>query len=282
MTSSSHGVLKGAMGSSNSSLQLLHYNQTAVSTIDDTKDSAESFTLSSSGSTETLTERNIGNSIQEHLSTGSGISGGHLCSIKQDSLQGNSHSTSSLCQNGSNHSSTNEKLLEYDDSIRELRRTKTKYTRVTSEGFTALINVATENFRALDRWMEALTSPQQHLSVSSISTCWLSQIDRDRVTALERSIKQRETELRFNDTRMQELLEHMHMSIDGAEKLLLAIKNNLKELTENHKRNVWYLDDTMTSYMRELQLAKRNLYIGDDYGETTIDRETTVDHEGAY
>lgn len=145
-----------------------------------------------------------------------------------------------------------------------------------------MINVATENFWALDRWMEALTSPQQHLSVSSISTCWLSQIDRDRVTALERLIKQRETELRFNDTRMQELLEHMHMSIDGAEKSLLAIKNNLKELTENHTRNVWYLDDTMTSFMRELQLAKRNLDIGDDYGDTSINRETTVDHEGAY
>lgn len=285
MANGSSVVLKDIIEPSlKTSLRSQHYNQTALSSIDENiNDSTESLSIPSSESTETLAEGNVVNHRQEPLSIGSGISDETptLCAIKQDSLQSNSH----LHHNGSNQPRSKEKLLGYNDSIRETRRAKAPITRVTSEGFTALKNLVEENFRIMSHRVEACHLQQQHLSASSIPSSLLShrcQIESDYITMLERSMRQMETEIKFYDTRMQQMLEHMQATVDSYEKLLLVTKTDLRELSKKNKQDVWYLDDMMTDFKRQLQPVKRNGQFEDDYGDTSIYSEQTIDHEEAY
>jgi ABC-type phosphate transport system auxiliary subunit len=327
MINGSPGFLKGTIASSSkTSLRSpRHSNQSTLSNIDDdVEDSTESFSLPSSGSAATLAEKSLLHCRQEPL--GSGISDGlpTLRAIKREPLQSNlpstplgrdfkeSYSSSPLHQNDPHQCGTSEELLEYEDSIRELRRANTRVTKVTSEGFTALKKIVTENFRILSHRLEALTLQQQHLqlqqqdlSACSISTSSLShhsQIDSDRITMLEQLVKQLAKQTEFRDQLVQQSLERVQIHIEDVEKELLAmaedmaeatktgtitsekltkeateqvqtLKKDLEELTDKFKRDVWYLDDVMTDFERQLRLVKRKVHIEDDYGDTSSDGE---------
>lgn len=95
-------------------------------------------------------------------------------------------------------------------------------------------------------------------------------------------MRQMETEIKFYDTRMQQTLEHMQATVDSYEKLLLVTKTDLRELSKKNKQDVWYLDDMMTDFKRQLQPVKRNGQFEDDYGDTSVYSEQTIDHEEAY
>lgn len=198
------------------------------------------------------------------------------------------------------------KLLEYHDSIRQLRRNEVVFSKVSSEGFAALRKVVAENFQNLVERLDHITLQQERLqqnqnyimsSLTALSGNQSQKPETDRITRLECTLTQISINSSHQDKVITQISESLTTRVEDVEKnlaqttemvnlqnktLATEVSKNIqeinffvKELEKRIQEDLWVLDDDIVRNQQKLRLLKKKLNLDNNCDYTNSDNDTS-------